>query len=157
MTEGSIRTYITIVGMISISEDGEGNIDGLYLPNCNLPTLRDHETDAISEAAAQLDEYLAGKRKDFDLSLTYTGTEFRENVWQVLRDIPYGQLVSYAYVAKAAGSEKAYRAAGSACGSNPIPIIIPCHRVINSNGKMDKYAGGAALKKKLIDLERNHA
>jgi methylated-DNA-[protein]-cysteine S-methyltransferase len=157
MAEESIKTYITIVGMISISEDGDGNINGLYLPNCNLPALRDHETDTISEAAAQLDEYLAGKRKDFDLPLTYKGTDFREKVWNVLSEIPYGQLVTYSYVAKAAGSEKAYRAAGSACGSNPIPIIIPCHRVINSDGSMDKYAGGAALKKRLIELERNHA
>ncbi|MDR0887631.1 MAG: methylated-DNA--[protein]-cysteine S-methyltransferase [Candidatus Methanoplasma sp.] len=155
MTEGCIKTYITIVGTISISEDGEGNIDGLYLPSFNLPILRDHESDAINEAYVQLNEYLAGKRKEFDLPLKYEGTEFQEKVWDALQNIPYGELISYSGIAKVIGKENAYRAVGTACGSNPLPIFIPCHRVIGSDGSIDKYAGGAALKKKLIDIERD--
>ncbi|MDR3283097.1 MAG: methylated-DNA--[protein]-cysteine S-methyltransferase [Candidatus Methanoplasma sp.] len=154
MGEGYIRTYVTIIGKISISDDGKGRVDGLYLPGCNLPAREDRETEATKEADRQIDEYLAGKRKVFDIPLTLSGTDFQTAVWKEIGKIPYGETISYAELARRAGREKAFRAAGTACGANPISIIIPCHRVINSSGAMDKYGGGAALKKRLIDLER---
>ncbi|MDR3206430.1 MAG: methylated-DNA--[protein]-cysteine S-methyltransferase [Candidatus Methanoplasma sp.] len=155
MSVGCIHTYVTLIGKVSISEDGEGRVDGVFLPGSNLPPREDRETEAIREAERQISGYLAGKRKEFDIPLALSGTDFQMAIWREIGKIPYGRTISYAELARNAGREKAFRAAGTACGANPISIIIPCHRVINSSGAMDKYGGGAALKKRLIELERD--
>lgn len=155
MSGPCIFSYITLIGTVSISEDGEGRITGVFLPNCNLPAMDDHETDVLADAAGQLEEYFSGKRRDFDLDLSYEGSEFRTPVLDALRDIPYGEVRTYKQIAEACGSPNAYRAVGTACAENPLPIIIPCHRVVPSTGGLGGYAGGTSMKKRLLDHERS--
>lgn len=104
----------------------------------------------------QLEEYFAGKRKTFTITLAPQGTPFQERVWEALRAIPYGQTQSYGQIAKAVGNPKASRAVGAANGQNPISIIVPCHRVIGSNGKLVGYGGGLSIKETLLDHENSH-
>ncbi|MCL2317485.1 MAG: methylated-DNA--[protein]-cysteine S-methyltransferase [Methanomassiliicoccaceae archaeon] len=149
---GGIFTYVTLIGKVSISDDGNGNIDGVYLPNSNLPFREQKESPIIKEAAHQIDEYLLGKRKAFSIDLVTVGTEFQKAVWNEISKIPYGQTASYSELAKRIGRPNAYRAVGNACNSNPMPLIIPCHRVVASND-LGGYGGGLTLKKKLMDIE----
>jgi methylated-DNA-[protein]-cysteine S-methyltransferase len=107
----------------------------------------------FKEAIRQLKAYFAGKLTEFDLPLVLEGTEFQLRVWHNLQKIPYGETVSYGQLAKRIGSPDAARAVGLANGSNPIPIIIPCHRVIGSNGDLTGFGGGLPTKKKLLGLE----
>ncbi len=102
----------------------------------------------------QLDSYFEGALKAFDLPLQYEGTPFQMKVWKYLQSIPYGKTVSYQTVAKAIGHPKSARAVGTACKRNPIPILIPCHRVIQSSGEIGEYAGGKTRKTKLLRLEQ---
>lgn len=116
-------------------------------------------TDWIEDEAAfadvflQLEEYYAGKRHSFDLDVAARGTEFQMSVWRELEKIPYGQASSYQAIAAAVGRPKAVRAVGTAIGSNPISIIIPCHRVLTSDGKLGGYAGGLPAKLALLQTE----
>jgi len=112
------------------------------------------ETALIKKAAGQLEEYFAGKRKVFSLPLALNGTEFQKSVWRALQTIPYGETRSYKEIAVLTGSPKAYRAVGLANNRNPIAIIVPCHRVIGSNGDLVGFGGGLPLKKQLLDLEK---
>ncbi len=107
----------------------------------------------LSNAAMQLDEYFAGKRTEFDVTLDLSGTEFQRGVWTALNAIPFGQSVSYAQHAQGLGNPKALRAVGSAIGKNPVSIIVPCHRVIGSSGAVTGYAGGLERKRFLLALE----
>jgi len=104
-------------------------------------------------AAKQLSEYIANKRECFDLPLEPDGTDFQKHVWQALLDIPFGTTASYLDIAIAVGNKKACRAVGAANGKNPIPIVIPCHRIIGTNGKLTGYAGGLTRKTYLLALE----
>lgn len=104
----------------------------------------------------QLNEYFSGKRQSFTIKLAPEGTAFQQKVWSALRAIPYGQTVSYGEIAKAIGKPKASRAVGTANGRNPISIIVPCHRVIGSNGKLVGYGGGLPIKEALLSLEEQH-
>lgn len=110
----------------------------------------------LKEAYAQIDEYFKGVRKDFDLKLYIEGTDFQKKVWEQLRQIPYGEISTYKEVAKAIGNEKAVRAVGNSNNKNKIPIIIPCHRVIGSNGKLVGYAGGLHIKQWLLEHEKSN-
>lgn len=101
----------------------------------------------------QMKEYFEGKRKTFDFALLRTGTEFEKAIWKQLDEIPYGETWTYLQVAQAAGRPRAVRAAACAIGSNKICIIIPCHRVVGSNGTLTGYSAGLARKKRLLDLE----
>ena len=105
------------------------------------------------EARKQLEEYFDGKRKEFSLPLQFEGTTFQKKVWNVLREIPYGETRSYEWVAKKAGRPRAVRAVGNAVGANPIPVVIPCHRVIRKNGELGGYGYGTDVKKKLLEIE----
>jgi methylated-DNA-[protein]-cysteine S-methyltransferase len=107
----------------------------------------------FKEVIRQLEAYFAGKLTEFELPLVLEGTEFQLLVWRSLQKIPYGETVSYGQLAKRIGSPDAARAVGLANGSNPIPIIIPCHRVIGSNGDLTGFGGGLPTKKKLLALE----
>jgi methylated-DNA-[protein]-cysteine S-methyltransferase len=101
----------------------------------------------------QLKEYFAGTRKEFDVPLDVEGTDFQKKVWNELRNIPYGKTISYKSLSEKLGNVKAIRAVGKANGQNPIAILIPCHRVIGANGSLVGYAGGLAIKEKLLHLE----
>ena len=113
-------------------------------------------TELLSMATIQLDEYFQGKRTTFSLPFKLTGTPFQLAVWKELQNIPYGQTTSYKEIAQKINKPKAYRAVGMANNKNPLPIIIPCHRVIGSNGKLIGYAGGLKLKNYLLELEKSH-
>ena len=113
-------------------------------------------TELLSMATTQLDEYFQGKRTTFSLPFKLTGTPFQLAVWKELQNIPYGQTTSYKEIAQKINKPKAYRAVGMANNKNPLPIIIPCHRVIGSNGKLIGYAGGLKLKNYLLELEKSH-
>jgi len=108
---------------------------------------------AFQEVIHQLQEYFSGKRKTFDLTLIPEGTAFQKAVWQELQNIPYGETISYKTLAERIGNPRAVRAVGAANGANPIPIIIPCHRVIGNDGRLTGFGGGLPLKKRLLELE----
>jgi methylated-DNA-[protein]-cysteine S-methyltransferase len=107
----------------------------------------------FAEVIRQLQAYFHGELKKFDLPLTLEGTEFQLRVWNALREIPYGETISYSQLAERIGNPKAVRAVGLANGSNPIPIIVPCHRVIGSNGSLTGFGGGLPTKRILLELE----
>jgi methylated-DNA-[protein]-cysteine S-methyltransferase len=109
---------------------------------------------ALAEPVRQLRAYFAGELHDFDLPLAPEGTPFQMRVWRELRNIPYGQTISYGELARRVGSPKGSRAVGLANGANPISIVVPCHRVIGSNGKLTGYGGGLENKERLLALER---
>lgn len=111
----------------------------------------------LTQAQAQLDEYFAGRRRIFDLPLAPAGTVFDRQVWNQLRAIPFGATCSYAELATAIGRPQAARASGTANGRNPISILIPCHRVVRTNGELSGYAGGQATKRWLLEHERRIA
>jgi methylated-DNA-[protein]-cysteine S-methyltransferase len=109
---------------------------------------------ALHEPIRQLSAYFAGELETFDLPLAPEGTPFQLRVWRLLCEIPYGETISYGELARRMGNPNASRAVGLANGANPIPIVIPCHRVIGSNGKLTGYGGGLPIKEKLLALER---
>jgi methylated-DNA-[protein]-cysteine S-methyltransferase len=108
----------------------------------------------LKDTVSQLRAYFAGEREEFDLPLAPDGTAFQQDVWRRLCEIPYGETISYGELARRIGNPQASRAVGLANGSNPIPIVIPCHRVIGSNGKLTGYGGGLPIKEKLLGLEK---
>jgi methylated-DNA-[protein]-cysteine S-methyltransferase len=116
----------------------------------------EHETPLLREAASQLRQYLSGERQQFTLPLDPIGSDFFRRAWQALVAIPYGETRSYGQIAAAIGNAKACRAVGLANNRNPLPIFIPCHRVIGSNQKLTGYRGGLPLKQLLLELEQRH-
>ena len=162
--------YKSPFGIITVQEKN-GKISRIYLPNAEPmhesplsffnkpPSLRDtpFQKGALESAAKQLTEYFEGRRKVFDLPLDFDGlTDFMKSAYLELLKIPYGETVSYKYIAEKINRPKAYRAVGLANNKNPLPIIIPCHRVIGSDGKLVGYAGGIDLKIKLLELEKSN-
>ena len=107
----------------------------------------------LKRAKQQLDEYLAGSRTNFTVPVRLDGAPFQQQVWQKLQQIPYGETISYSDLAKQAGNEKAIRAAGTGCGANPIPLIVPCHRVTQKDGGLGGFALGLNVKEQLLALE----
>lgn len=143
--------YQTAIGSLTFCEE-EGNITVIssqYQPE----TGEEKETETIRRAYAQIKEYLDGNRKTFDLPLAPKGTKFQKQVWQALSDIPYGQTRTYKEIAVAVGNPKAVRAVGMANNRNPLIVVVPCHRVIGSDGKMIGYAAGVDKKEFLLRLE----
>lgn len=114
------------------------------------------ETDILKEAGKQLHEYFSGQRQSFDLPLNPQGTEFQIKVWAALQEIPYGKTATYKDIAQIINKPKGCRAVGMANNKNPLPIFIPCHRVIGTNGKLVGYAGGLSTKEKLLELEQSY-
>lgn len=107
------------------------------------------------DATRQLEEYFAGERRTFALTLQMDGSDFRRRVYHELERIPFGETVSYGTVAVRVGSPQASRAVGLACGSNPLPIVVPCHRVIGSNGRLVGFGGGLEMKRAMLDFEQS--
>lgn len=145
--------YPSPIGRLVIAADGDGRITDLTfdeIPEGAIET----ETPAIVDAWRQLDEYFRGVRIDFDIALNPSGTEFQRAVWSELCRIPYGQTKTYGQIAVCVGNPKGSRAVGMANNRNPIAIIIPCHRVVGTGGKLTGYAGGLDKKSFLLDLEQ---
>lgn len=107
----------------------------------------------LDRCLRQLDEYFAGRRKEMDIPMTLYGTEFQRRVWTALRKVPYGETASYSQVATWVGVARGVRAVAAAIGANPLSLLIPCHRIIGSNGDLTGYAGGLETKRYLLELE----
>ena len=145
------------IGPLLLVGDGSGLRQIVFAENGSAaPPNPDWKGDAatLDEPIRQLRAYFAGELETFDLPLAPEGTPFQQIVWNELGKIPYGQTISYGDLARRIGNPNASRAVGLANGSNPIPIVIPCHRVIGSNGKLTGYGGGLPIKEKLLALER---
>lgn len=148
------------LGPILLVSDGP-HLTGVYFRGQKHEPLFAHapgwrsepDSPIFLDAAAQLGQYFAGRRKEFDLPLHLTGTPFQKKIWDALREIPFGDTVSYAQLAGRAGNVNGARAVGAAVGRNPISVIVPCHRVIGSAGSLTGYAGGLERKRALLDLE----
>ena len=149
------RVIATPIGKLTLVASPKG-LQQVIFGTKNLPSTRSASTKAsrhLTQTERQLREYFTGKRKKFSIKLDISGTEFQESVWYALNKIAYGRTVSYAQQAKFVRKPKAFRAVGSANGKNPVAIILPCHRVIASNGTLGGYGGGLAIKRKLLALE----
>ena len=134
---------------------GERGLQAIDLRPGAAPEGRpDKNHPILAETARQLHAYFAGDLREFSLPLDLRGTEFQLRVWHALQRIPYGVTDTYRNIAISIGRSKAVRAVGAANGANPIPIVVPCHRVIGSSGKLVGFGGGLPLKKRLLDLER---
>ena len=120
-------------------------------------TINEQENGIIKDTISQISEYLAGKRREFNIPLRLRDTEFRMKVWSELLRIPYGETITYKELARRIGSPGACRAVANACGANPFPIIIPCHRVVASGGKTGGYTGGIDIKNALLEIENKNA
>ena len=145
--------YQTEIGTIGIAATEEA-ITHVLFPGSQPPEgAVKGETPLIKRAIEQLEEYLNGKRKSFDLPLSFSGTPFQEMVWNALLTIPYGETRTYSEIAHQIGRHKAFRAVGMANNKNPLSIFIPCHRVIGTGGKMVGYGGGVHIKEHLLKLE----
>jgi methylated-DNA-[protein]-cysteine S-methyltransferase len=153
----SILFHKTPVGELALVEElinGENKLTIVGLVGDDLPEdAVSQKTALLAEAAKQLDEYFAGKRREFDLPLAPQGTEFQRAAWNALCSIPFGETRSYGQMAALIGKPKAARAVGGANNRNPIAVIIPCHRVIGANGAMVGYRGGLDIKEYLLKLE----
>lgn len=151
------RTFDSPIGELTLVER-DGALVGLYMahhhPAPRAETFGDLDEGALPQVEAQLAEYFAGERTDFDLPLAPEGTEFQAKVWAALRTIPYGETWTYGQLAAAIGQPGAARAVGLANGRNPISIVVPCHRVVGSTGTLTGYAGGVERKEFLLNLER---
>ncbi|MFA6641911.1 MAG: methylated-DNA--[protein]-cysteine S-methyltransferase [Methanomethylophilus sp.] len=155
MAPEHIHTYLTSLGMLSISSDG-AVITGVYLPTENLPSLPEGTDLLMNRAAEEIGEYLSGRRKTFDLPAEQEGTEFQHQVWHAITAIPYGKTKTYGEIARQIGRPGAAQAVGTACGNNRLPLLIPCHRVTAADG-LGRYAGGGQLKLRLLRLEHDLA
>jgi methylated-DNA-[protein]-cysteine S-methyltransferase len=150
------------VGKLLLVADEEGLLEVAFAEGRTAPVVDSSWIDGgtcdgalLREPVRQIDAFFAGDLRDFDLPLKPRGTPFQQRVWKLLCEIPFGETISYGELARRAGNPAASRAVGLANGSNPIAIVIPCHRVIGSNGKLTGYGGGLDNKRWLIDFERN--
>lgn len=134
----------------------ETGLRHLYFPDDHGSVRAEAVEDPrrFAEALEQLDAYWSGKAIEFDLPLAPEGTPFREKVWDALRGVPYGATVGYGEIARRIGKPSAARAVGGACGSNPLPIFIPCHRIVGASGALTGFGGGLPIKEKLLAIER---
>jgi len=153
-------TYHTVIssplGGILLTADDRG-LTGINFQNARgAKNPRSGSVDSSApfrEAASQLGAYFRGELKSFDLPLSVGGTPFQRSVWKALGDIPYGETISYRELARRVGRPKAWRAVGAANRANPLPIVVPCHRVVGSDGRLTGYYGGINLKEYLLKLE----
>lgn len=155
---GSLELVGSDLGLRALLMDGERDDRVPAAAGATATRADDREVPAVlREAAAQLAEYFAGDRQEFDLALDPVGTPFQMEAWQALRTIPYGTTTSYGEQARRIGRPSAVRAVGAANGRNPIGIIVPCHRVIGAGGSLTGYAGGLDNKRWLLDHEMRHS
>jgi methylated-DNA-[protein]-cysteine S-methyltransferase len=152
-------TLETRIGSVQLAVNGAGTLVQILLPNrrrkASAPEAPSPAAaSGMREAKQQLIEYFARKRRVFDLPLEPHGSPFEQQVWEKLLNIPYGATTSYGAIAAQLGLTNGARAVGSANGSNPIPIVIPCHRVIGADGSLTGYGGGLPCKRALLELER---
>ena len=151
-----MTAYATIdspIGEILLTADG-GALSRLYMAPFALDPAWRRDDAALAEPARQLAEYFAGERTEFDLPLAPHGSDFQRRVWDEIARVPYGETISYAELASRAGAPGHARAAGAATGRNPVGVVIPCHRIVGSDGSLTGYAGGLERKASLLQLEK---
>ena len=154
---GELCLYASDKGLVAIAWENQ-KLSGFPSSDIRLDDRVDDSHPILILAESQLEEYFSGSRKSFDIPLDFCiGTGFQKSVWSALLSIPYGETRSYAQMAIQIGNERAVRAVGAANGKNPIPIIVPCHRVIGSSGTLVGFAGGLENKRILLDHEFSHA
>lgn len=155
----------TPIGKIILVEQ-DGALIRVYMPKENRsiediefeleqidPDAYEQDTPLLDLVQSQIEEYFAGARTEFEVPLKFSGTEFQEGVWKQIAAIPQGEILTYSEIAHHIDKPKAARAVGNACGNNPIPLIIPCHRVLAANGKLGGYSSGLETKRALLDFE----
>ncbi|MCH4250309.1 MAG: methylated-DNA--[protein]-cysteine S-methyltransferase [Microbacteriaceae bacterium] len=158
---GTIETELGDLTVVAI----DGDLTGVYFPgHRHMPgaevlgvTVESGQDPVFQQAGHELEEYLAGQRRRFDLRLHATGDAFSEQVWDLLRQIPYGRTTTYGALARSLGNPRLAQRVGQAVGRNPISIIIPCHRVVGADGSLTGYAGGLDRKRRLLELEEPDA
>jgi methylated-DNA-[protein]-cysteine S-methyltransferase len=151
-------TLTTPIGELLLTADDDGALTAVDLPNRHRDTAGlERDDELLAGARRQLTEYFAGERTTFDLPLRPHGAPFQLRVWEALLRIPYGETASYGELARELGHPTAARAVGAANGRNPLAIVVPCHRVIGSDGTLTGYAGGLECKRALLDLEVGRA
>jgi methylated-DNA-[protein]-cysteine S-methyltransferase len=166
MNQISVRYHSTQIGevvvgsfdgklcLLDFGEQGHRGIAEDRVRRALNGELVEQDDEVLRATSRQLDEYLEGQRMRFDIPVRMVGTEFQKRVWNALLRVPYGATSTYGQVAVDIGRPRAVRAVGNACGANPIGIIVPCHRVVGSNGGLVGYGGGLPLKRKLLALEQ---
>ena len=150
------RSIYSPIGLLTLAGQGDCLTNLVLEAAAHPPSERSHWVEdkrAFPDAVAQIEEYFAGERTSFDIALAPHGTNFQQRVWDALCEIPYGETRSYGEIARQIGQPRAARAVGLANARNPIPIIVPCHRVIGAKGSLTGYAGGLETKGALLDLE----
>ncbi len=152
---GEYAVYETLHGLFKICYIDDA-ITYIKFATESDRSLDEKPTRLTDMAFKQLQEYFKGERKAFDLPLLFIGTEFQKKVWRALCEIPYGETRSYKQIAIAVGNPKASRAIGMANNKNPITVVVPCHRVVGSNGSLVGYAGGLERKTAFLDIESNN-
>jgi methylated-DNA-[protein]-cysteine S-methyltransferase len=148
-----VDTLASPIGTLTVVVDADGALTHVLFEDQVPPARAERDPARCAAAVAQLREYFAGERTDFDLPLSPAGTEFQRRVWEELRTVEYGSVTDYGSLGARIGRPGAARAVGRANATNPIPIVIPCHRVIGANGSLTGYAGGIEAKRLLLDLE----
>ena len=155
------RALSTPIGVLTLVASDRGLTNILFesespehagLPS-DLPAADDGD-ETLAVAATQLEEYFAGTRREFDVSLDLIGTDFQLQAWLALADVPYGETTTYGAQAERIGRPGAFRAVGGANGQNPVPIVLPCHRIVGADGSLTGFGGGLDLKQRLLDHER---
>lgn len=152
----------SVVGELVLVARNNALLAVIWLDDEEMPEKYRHATrkddhPLLQQAEKQLDEYFAGQRIDFELPLSPEGTEYQLRIWSELRAIPYGKTWSYKQLAERTGNPKSARAAGGATGRNPLSIVIPCHRVVGTDGKLTGFGGGLDNKAILLDIERKNS
>lgn len=145
--------FETPLGSVGLGEE-DGALVRVWLPGQPVPRLMPHRTPLLERGEGEILEYLNGMRQVFDLPLSPVGTLFQQKVWNALREIPYGATESYGALARRIGCPGGAQAVGMANHRNPLPIFIPCHRVVGAKGQLTGYAGGLELKRALLALEK---
>jgi len=146
-------TLTTPIGTLTVVVNGDGALTHVLFDGQPPPAAAEQDVPRCALAIGQLREYFTGERTSFDLPLAPAGSEFQRRVWEELRTLGYGAVTDYRTLGTQIGRPSAARAVGRANATNPIPIVIPCHRVIGANGSLTGYAGGIEAKQRLLDLE----
>jgi O-6-methylguanine DNA methyltransferase len=152
---GTIQVAATSRGVckVALGQETAADFFGWLERRIGQAPRRPERTGIVALALDQIAEYLNGTRRQFDLPLDLRGTEFQRRVWAAVAGIPYGQTRTYAQIAQAIGKPLAVRAVGAANGANPLPLVVPCHRVLGSDGSLTGYGGGLDVKRKLLEME----
>ncbi|MDR1009251.1 MAG: methylated-DNA--[protein]-cysteine S-methyltransferase [Rickettsiales bacterium] len=141
-------SFLTVIGPLTIAEEGGAVRSILFMDDGS-----EGHSDLLDEASAQVRAFLDGRLRRFDLPILYDGGEFFMRAWDAMLRIPYGEAQTYGDIASKAGYPRAARAVGMACNRNPLPLIIPCHRVVGANGWIGGFGGGLDIKRKLLEIE----